>query len=275
MLSRIWAKLAARSPRWCDPYVDAVRGLSGLEVGGPSEIFRRRNVAPIYPVVSALDGCTFASETLWRSDIVEGTTYQFAKDKPKGRQLLREATDLASIADGAYDFLLASHVIEHVANPLRALGEWARVVRNGGAMVLVLPHKDGTFDHRRPVTTLEHLVSDRASDVAEDDTTHLDEWLRLVDLDRAPEAKPFEAFRERSLRNRENRGMHHHVFDTRLAVRMIDCAGLQIVSVNHALPFHIFVLARKSPTRDNESVLAPAASFIRESPFPSDRAPNA
>ena len=30
----------------------------------------------------------------------------------------------------------------------------------GGALLLVVPHREGTFDHRRPVTELEHLVAD-------------------------------------------------------------------------------------------------------------------
>jgi len=189
-----------------------------------------------------------------------------------GRQYLREATDLHGLADGAYDFVLASHVIEHVANPLKALAEWSRITRDGGTILLVVPHKDGTFDHRRPVTTLAHLVDDLKNDVSEHDTTHLDEILRLHDLDRDEVAKPFESFRQRSLHNFENRGLHHHVFDTRLAVAMVDRAGLEIISVDHSQPFHIMVLARKARAVDNDSFLAPRASAYLRSPFASDLA---
>jgi len=236
-----------------------VAGGRGIEIGGPTEIFRGRNLLPLYEVISSLDGCNFAADTLWQSNVAEGSPYEFAAGKPPGKHHVREATDLNGLADGAYDFLLASHVIEHVANPLGALAEWSRVIRTDGTMVLVVPHKDGTFDHRRPVTRLEHLVADQTAGTTEDDTTHLEEWLQLVDLERAPEAKPFEAFRERSLRNLENRGMHHHVFDTRLVIQMIDRAGLQILSVNRSRPFHILVLARKTHAVDNARFLAEEA----------------
>jgi SAM-dependent methyltransferase len=227
----------------------------------------------LYGAIGSLDACNFAGETLWRSGVTEGATYEFSPGKPAGTQYIREATQLDGIADGAYDVLLASHVIEHVANPLKALAEWQRVVRPDGALVIVVPHKDGTFDHRRPTTTIDHLAHDFITGVGEDDTTHLDEWLKLVDLERAPEAKPFEKFRERSLHNAENRGMHHHVFDTRLVVEMLDRAGLEITSVNPVRPNSVFALARKSAAPNNASFLANDARVYRASPFVSDRRP--
>lgn len=39
------------------------------------------------------------------------------------------------------DFLFASHVLEHIPDPLPALREWFRVVRVGGHMVVVVPHQ--------------------------------------------------------------------------------------------------------------------------------------
>jgi len=269
VLSNLLSKLSLAA--WQRAYLEAVRGRRGIEIGGPSGIFRRHKLLPLYPVVAALDCCAFAASTLWRNDGTEESSYQFARGKPAGKQFVREATELSGIADGAYDFVLASHVIEHVANPFKALAEISRITKDGGALILVMPHKDGTFDHQRPVTALSHLISDFDNGTAEDDTTHLDEWLRLVDLERAPEAKPFEAFRERSLRNFENRGMHHHVFDTALTLAMVDRARLQIVSVDHAQPYHIIVLAKKTQPVNNEPFLSPQALAHQKSPFASDR----
>ena len=178
MLSRLLTKLWARANPWREVvFCNAVRGQRGVEIGGPSDIFRRRKLLPLYDEVASLDACVFAADTLWSSNVAEGTTYEFSTGKPMGRQYLREATDLHGLADGAYDFVFASHVIEHVANPLKALAEWSRITRDGGTIVFVVPHKDGTFDHRRPVTTLEHLVDDEKNDVSEHNTTHLDEIL--------------------------------------------------------------------------------------------------
>ena len=267
MLSKLLTKLSFRASSWRRAYANAVTGGRGIEIGGPSAIFRARNVIPLYEVVSSLDASNFAAETLWQSNLGEGDPYEYAAGKPPGRRYIREATDLHGIGDRAYDFVFASHVIEHVANPLKALAEWSRIVREDGSIVLVVPHRDGTFDHRRPVTRLEHLIADEANAVTEDDKTHLEEWLALVDLERAPEAKPFEAFRERSLRNLDNRGIHHHVFDASLVIQMVDRAGLQIISVDHAAPFHILLIARKSRSVDNSRFLTPEALAHRARPL--------
>ena len=64
-----------------------------------------------------------------------------------------------------YDFVFSYHTIEHTAHPLRALQELARILRENGTIVLVVPHKDETFDHRRPVTPLAHLIEDHEREV--------------------------------------------------------------------------------------------------------------
>jgi SAM-dependent methyltransferase len=268
VLSTLLTKLAWAP--WQRAYLAATRDKRGLELGGPSVIFQRGKELPVYETLSGLDCCNFAAQTLWRNDIVDGAPYQFSPRKATGRQYIREATDLSGIADKIYDFVLASHVIEHVANPLRALAEISRVLVDGGSLIAVYPHKDGTFDHRRPVTPLAHLIDDFARNTPETDMTHLEEWLSLVDLERAPEAKPFEAFRERSLKNAENRGMHHHVFDAALAIALTDRASFQIESVDFARPWHIMVLAQKTSTADNTAFLTPNAELYRRSPFRSD-----
>jgi SAM-dependent methyltransferase len=269
VLSNLLNKLALAP--WQQPYLAAVKARRGIELGGPSTLFQRGKELPVYEALAHLDCCNFAGQTLWRNDIVDGAPYQFSPRKPTGKQFIREATELSGIADASYDFVLASHVIEHVANPLRAMAEISRILVAQGSLILVMPHKDGTFDHQRPVTSLDHLIEDFDKNTPETDMTHLEEWLALVDLDRAPEAKPFEAFKERSLKNYENRGMHHHVFDAAATVALTDRAGFQIEAVDFALPFHIIVLARKASRRDNAAFLAPGAAFHRKSPFRTDR----
>jgi predicted SAM-dependent methyltransferase len=50
----------------------------------------------------------------------------------------------------SYDFVLASHVIEHIYRPDLAIIEWARVSKS--YICLVIPHKDRTFDKDRTET---------------------------------------------------------------------------------------------------------------------------
>ena len=137
-----------------------------------------------------------------------------------------------------------------MANPLRGLAEWIRVLKPGGILVLIFPHKDRTFDHRRSVTTLNHLIEDFAANVGEDDMTHLEEILELHDFERSPGVGGIEQFRQRSIRNLENRCLHHHVFDTRLAVEVLNHVGLQIDAVELFHPFHIAATARKPIEQD-------------------------
>jgi ubiquinone/menaquinone biosynthesis C-methylase UbiE len=64
--------------------------------------------------------------------------------------------DELPLPDDAYDFVLASHVIEHFPNPVKALKEWAHVARQ--VVFLVVPHRDRTFDRDRPVTPVDAVV---------------------------------------------------------------------------------------------------------------------
>ena len=220
-------------------------GAVGLEIGGPSALFCWRGLFPVYPLADRIDNCNFSAQTIWERSLQCGTTFRFDKSRPCGNQFFFEATALSGIAPQSYDFALSSHALEHVANPLRALVEWIRTIKSNGILTLVVPHKDGTFDHRRPTTTLQHLISDFEHETAESDTTHLAEILQLHDLSRDPEAGDFDAFSARAKRNLENRGLHHHVFNTQLAVNAISYLRLQILAVEAVSPYHIFIVARK------------------------------
>lgn len=91
-------------------------------------------------------------------------------------------------------------MIEHTANPIKTLKEWLRIIKADGHLVLVIPHKDGTFDHKRPTTTVEHMIEDYKNGTDEYDLTHLDEILEYHDLKLDPDAGTFEEFKTRSLK---------------------------------------------------------------------------
>lgn len=236
----------------------------GFEIGGPSRVFDRRGLLPVYPIARRIDNCNFAAVTLWERDASEGHTFCFSPSKAPGRQWVAEATNLGAVSNESYDFILSSHALEHTANPLKALTEWRRILKPAGALILVVPHKDGTFDHRRPVTTLDHLQEDYRENRGEDDLTHLSEVLALHDASRDPSIHAL-SLTERMQRNLEFRSMHHHVFDTKLAMDMVEWADFNVRAVEPLLPNHIIVIAQKGT-----SVARPWAGNFR-SPFPSDR----
>lgn len=254
------------------PYLVRLAGKRALEIGGPSDIFRDEGALPVYGVAGSVDNCLYSQQTIWTATVAPGQTFEYHAGKPAGTQYICEATELNPIADRSYECVLASHCLEHVANPLRALAEWKRVLRDSGLLLLVLPHKDGTFDWRRPVTPLAHLVDDYEQQIGEDDLTHLAEILALHDLEKDPAAGTTEQFRLRSMENKVNRALHHHVFDTATAVRLIDRAGFRVIQVDNFRPFHIAILACScSDSPDNARFLRPSAKYRRRSPFASDR----
>lgn len=251
----------------------AVEGRMGLEIGGPSRIFSGRGLIPAYGIAAGIDGANFAAKTVWADSLGEDHPYEF-KGRRMGRQYLREGTDLHGIGPETYDFILSSHAIEHIANPLGALAEWRRVLRPGGTLVLVVPHKDATFDHRRPVTSLEHIEGDLAANTAEHDLTHLPEILALHDRTRDWGAGTPDEFRRRCEDNLATRCLHHHVFDTELAVRVVDRAGFRILAVEPVHSNNIVVVGAKPEaggTVDNAGFLYAAAEWRMRSPFASDR----
>lgn len=130
----------------------------GLEIGGPSGRFKRNGLLPVYTVADRVDNCNFSNNTNWEGSINEGATFHYDKRRAPGNQYIAEATNHGNITSASYDFVLSIHMLEHIANPLQALSEWTRVLKEEGLLVLVVPHRVGTFDHSRPVTSLAHLI---------------------------------------------------------------------------------------------------------------------
>jgi SAM-dependent methyltransferase len=162
-----------------------------------------------------------------------------------GKQFVAEACDLKTISNGMYDFVVASHVLEHIANPLRALQEWKRVLNKGGTLLVVVPDRSGTFDRKRPFTAFEHIEADFRQNVSEDDLTHLDEVLALHDLSLDPLAGSREQFRDRCVQNPSMRAMHHHVFTPDVVALMFSQLQMRVLNISVERPYHIIALGQK------------------------------
>ena len=57
--------------------------------------------------------------------------------------------------DKTFDFVINSHVIEHLFDPIAALKEWHRVARE--YILIIAPHKDRCNDKDREVTKIREL----------------------------------------------------------------------------------------------------------------------
>jgi SAM-dependent methyltransferase len=211
----------------------------GIEIGGLSAVFRQIYNLPIYNNVLSLDNCDFSQNTTWASHTSE---YCFSKRKACGRSYFCEGSNLSEIQDDQYDFLLSSHNLEHMANPIKGLKEWQRIVKPGGHLVIVLPHYARTFDRQRVPTTIQHMIKDYELNTGEDDTTHVDEICAAQCLD--DRLRSNEDLRTILLNNFSHRMMHHHVFNESNSKGLLEAVGLKVLAVETQLPFHIFLVAQ-------------------------------
>lgn len=53
-----------------------------------------------------------------------------------------DAQYMSGVSDGQYDFLHASHCLEHMVDVPVALGNWIRVVKAGGFLIITVPDED-------------------------------------------------------------------------------------------------------------------------------------
>ncbi len=143
-------------------YQIAVRylgGLSGVEIGGSAH-----NRFP----VEAINIDRYAQmDTIYKDEERRLSGKALAVD------IVAPGDDLP-LEDKSVDFVLASHVIEHFPDPIKALLEWERVASK--YVFLVVPHRDRTFDSDRELTPVDELIERHASGFTSDEDRHWSVW---------------------------------------------------------------------------------------------------
>ncbi len=140
------------------------------------------------------------------------------------------------LPDDTLDYLVSSHVLEHLPDPLAALYEWHRVLRPGGFLYLVVPDQRFTFDAPRPTTTPEHLLREfNEGTTPADAAAHVDEFVFQTDWSiLSPNTAPAEratqqaAARTRYLRELEQGlpiDIHYHTFTPDSLEAVLRAAG--------------------------------------------------
>jgi predicted SAM-dependent methyltransferase len=61
-------------------------------------------------------------------------------------------------ATAKYDWIIASHVFEHLPNPIQFLVDCAMLLKNDGILSLAIPDKQRCFDIFRPTTSVGQMV---------------------------------------------------------------------------------------------------------------------
>lgn len=98
-------------------------------------------------------------------DITDSMDTEFKKEEIRncGKALKVDIVangDDIPLPNESQDFIVSSHVIEHFPNPIKALIEWDRLVKPGGIIFMIIPHKERTFDKGKKCTPLTHLIKD-------------------------------------------------------------------------------------------------------------------
>lgn len=66
--------------------------------------------------------------------------------------------DFLPFKESRFDFVLSSHVIEHIFDPIKAIIEWVRVVKPGGYIFTIAPLTQFVPGETRPTTSLDELI---------------------------------------------------------------------------------------------------------------------
>jgi SAM-dependent methyltransferase len=184
----------------------------GLEIGGPSDIG-----IGIYMFADIIDNVIFKKNTVWSND--ESDEYKYYDNKV-GKVIISDAVDISVINNETYDFAVSIHLLEHIANPLKAIKEWLRIVKNDGYIIIVVPEKSLCFDHKRDYSKFSTLLEQYEKNVGEDDLSTLKEILTNHDLNEDKPAGTFLEFTKRCLDNFNNRCMHHYVYSDDLLLEI-------------------------------------------------------
>ncbi len=94
--------------------------------------------------------------------------------------VIDDGETLATIAAESQDFIVANHFLEHTENPIGTIETHLGRLKPGGILFYAVPDKRYTFDFRRPVTPIEHMVADYEQGPERSRAGHYEEWCRLV-----------------------------------------------------------------------------------------------
>jgi ubiquinone/menaquinone biosynthesis C-methylase UbiE len=129
--------------------------------------------------------------------------------------------------DESYDYVISSHVIEHIFDPIAAIKEWLRVIKHGGYVFTIVPLKQFVPYEERPFTSLLELIS-RHNGTLKPENVKMSEKQQWV-VNKEDEL-PVEYVQE-ILSNHETG--HFTVFDMKLFVNM--CAWIGGIRIIRAL----------------------------------------
>ena len=93
-----------------------------------------------------------------------------------------DATFLEEVEDNSYDYVMASHILEHIVDREEALRNWIRVVKPGGYLIVCVPERD-LFEEKKTLPSLhnhDHKCFFKLDESEPPDTVNLTDLLGLL-----------------------------------------------------------------------------------------------
>ena len=170
---------------------------------------------------------------LWKRFPVPNEARVWYTDRISGEGLEDQYSDLDTplvhpdvIADAEFlpfksslNFIIASHVLEHLKLPLVALRAWYDSLAPGGVLLLRVPDKRFTFDTSRQRTSLSHLIREQVSQETYDLRSHYADWVEHIE-----KTPPAQSNFETSIQELMARqfSIHFHVWTDRDVREILD-----------------------------------------------------
>eukprot|EP00635_Sarcinochrysidales_sp_CCMP3193_P001449 CAMPEP_0118909518 /NCGR_PEP_ID=MMETSP1166-20130328/12061_1 /TAXON_ID=1104430 /ORGANISM="Chrysoreinhardia sp, Strain CCMP3193" /LENGTH=297 /DNA_ID=CAMNT_0006848955 /DNA_START=40 /DNA_END=933 /DNA_ORIENTATION=- len=223
-----------------------------LEIGGPTDFVRGLYTLPwaSFDVANLAQAPQLTKHRATNGAPIRDGALFYVDGQPRGRLVEVDGVDL-DIDSGALDVVLAFHTLEHFPQPLTALREWRRVLRRGGALVIIVPYAPATYDHAVPPSTFYDLLLDDHLD----DPTHLEARVRayaaLVNRSRGyacdDTPQPGHIDNDASFATAAlNAPCHHwHVWNFALLEDVMACLGFRISHMALLDNWHQFIFAEK------------------------------
>ncbi|EGJ49664.1 class I SAM-dependent methyltransferase [Desulfocurvibacter africanus] len=164
-------------------------------------------------------------------------------------QLVWKGDAYPFIDDNAFDFVVNSHVLEHVCNPGRVIQEWLRIVRPGGIVYMVVPDKNHCFDRRREITSLEHHIQDYEADTKLIELAHYRDYIFNTAGEAEITHEASEEFAQKCFKGQTS--VHAHTFTARSLDEFLRALTkrvpfeLVLCEQQRSAPLHIHCALRK------------------------------
>ncbi len=122
------------------------------------------------------------------------------QDRSGGKtpELVYDGTQELPFRDGVLDFICASHIIEHIEDPVKTIEDWMKKLRTGGILFLIVPHKAFIPNIGTPDGDPTHKADYLPQDFAEKILNNLQvNSCKLLSFDKINNSWSFDCFLEK------------------------------------------------------------------------------